>query len=302
MRPETEARPRRARALPELDAEREVDVARHGRAVLERWWLVLAAVVLGALVGWLFSAAASSDVNRAEATIYLGQPVSFSGGGLLPSVATNPAAVREIARSDEVVAEVAGEVGVAPAKLRSGISTSAVSSGAVTRQNQTNQVFEVSVRGPWAKRTVAQATNLIAAAVVERTSGYVSEKIAAYEEQLGAQEDELAAVDRRVAELERAASGPGLTSVERLTLTSLIGFAEERRGDLLEDRAETRLLLAQARDVEQGGVVAEARATQVTPRSNRSAVIVGGLLGLLAGIVLALAWEPLRRRRRLRVS
>jgi len=43
------------RAPPAPDEEREIDFGRLGRTILKRWWIVLAAVVLGALAGYLTS-------------------------------------------------------------------------------------------------------------------------------------------------------------------------------------------------------------------------------------------------------
>ena len=299
MNAETETRSPRTRALPELEAEQEIDLGRYGRRLARRWWLLVLGVVVGGLVGWIFSSAATSDVNRAEATIYLGQPLSASGGAAVPSVQTNPAAVREIARSEEVVAEVAGQVGVNPRRLRNGISTSQVS-GAVVRQGQTNQVFDLAVRGPWAGPTVAEATNLLAAAVVERTSAYADAKIAAYEARLGELETDLDASRARIDELERAASEAGISDDDRLARVTLVGLAQDRYSDIAEERTTTELLLAQARDVEKGQVVTEARASQVTPRSSRSSIVVGALIGLIVGFVAALAWDPIAGRRRRR--
>jgi capsular polysaccharide biosynthesis protein len=301
MRPETEPRPRPARAVPELDAEREVDLGRYGRSIAARWWLVLLAIVVGVLVGYLFSSTVSSDVNRAQATIYLGQALSATGNSQVPTLATNLTAVREIARSDELVESVAGEVGISPANLGSGISTSQVT-GSGARQDQSQSVFTVSVRGSWGGRTVARATNLLAAAIVERTSGYVDTKIDALGQKLDGIERELASIERRIDDLQASVSARDLSPTERLILISLIGFAEDRRFQLVEDRTDTELVLNQARTIERGQVVTDARSAQVTPRSSRSSMVVGGLLGLIAGIVLALAWEPIVRRRRLRVS
>ena len=190
-------RPPRSRALPELEAEQEIDLGRYGRRLARRWWLLVVGLVIGGLIGWIFSSTASSDVNRAEATIYLGQPISASGGSQVPSVQTNSAAVREIARSEEVVGDVAEQVDVDPRRLRAGISTSQVS-GAVARTGQPNQLFEIAVRGPWPRRTVAQATNLLAAEVVERTSAYADTKIVAYEARLEELDADLEAAEARV--------------------------------------------------------------------------------------------------------
>jgi capsular polysaccharide biosynthesis protein len=297
MSAETETRPPKRRELPELEAEQEIDLAKYGRRLARRWWLLVLGLVAGGLIGWIFSSTASSDVNRAEATIYLGQPLSASGGSQVPSVQTNPAAVREIARSEEVVGDVAEQVGVDPRRLRAGISTSQVS-GAVVRTGQTNQLFEIAVRGSWPRATVAEAANLLAAEVVERTSAYADTKIAAYESRLEELDADLEAAEASIQQLTEAASDPAGSSQDRLTAVTLLGFARGDRSDLAEERLEVELLLAQARDIEKGEVVTEARASAVTPRSNRSSIVVGALIGLIVGFVAALAWDPVVARRR----
>ncbi|MEX2103380.1 MAG: Wzz/FepE/Etk N-terminal domain-containing protein, partial [Gaiellaceae bacterium] len=134
--------------------EEELDLRGYGRTIGARWWLVLGAVVLGALIGWLL-AVGGGDVWRARTTIYLGQPIAPSGESQIQSAATNPSTAGVIARSDEVVEEVAAAVGVQPGRLRGGISTRALE-GALARLNQTPLV-ELSVRGPWGRETVAEA-------------------------------------------------------------------------------------------------------------------------------------------------
>jgi uncharacterized protein involved in exopolysaccharide biosynthesis len=42
-----------ARPELDLDAEADVDLGRYGRALCERWWLLLAGLVAGAGVGYL---------------------------------------------------------------------------------------------------------------------------------------------------------------------------------------------------------------------------------------------------------
>src|SRR5438094_542252 len=42
-----------SREAPDLDAETEVDLGRYGRALLARWWLLLAGLLAGAVVGYL---------------------------------------------------------------------------------------------------------------------------------------------------------------------------------------------------------------------------------------------------------
>lgn len=295
MRPERDPQRDLPRPVPDAEAEREVDFGRAWRQVVRRWWLVLAAVVLGMLLGYLLSRG-SGEVYQARATIYLGQPLSRVGSPV-QSLATNPATVSQIVHSDSVVAEVAEEVGVPPRRLERGISTKAV--GASTRPGAANPLVEIGVRGPWRGET-AQAANLLSDIVVRRISGYVDVKIDTFEEQLASQNRELASVERRLEELQDTIrSGDGVSSVERLQLLSLVGFAEQRRGQLLVERTETRQLLSLAENVERSDVVTPAgeNGVRVPARSPRSSLLVGGLIGLIGGIALALLWEPLLRRR-----
>jgi uncharacterized protein involved in exopolysaccharide biosynthesis len=292
MRPEHEAAPAIPRPLPELEAEREVDLGRYAQKVLARWWLVAAAIALGALAGYLTSVG-GGEVYQAKTTVYLGQPLSPAGGAQIQSLATNPATVNQIVRSEAVVRRVAGEVGVDPARLRRGISTKAVvAPGDAARRTLQNPLVEISVRGPW-RRESAQAANLLAAAVVEEVSGYVDVKIDALEEQLANQNRELSSIERRLRALEGAIERGNLSSVERLQLLSLAGFAEQRRGQLLDERTETRQLITLAQTVERSTPITEAAAQKVPAKSRRSSIVVGALIGLLAGIALALLWERL---------
>lgn len=301
MRTEQETSRSLARPLPDLDAEREVDFGRLARTILARWWLVVAAAAAGALVGYLASLG-GGDVYQARTTLYLGQPISPTGSVQIPSLATNPSTVNEIVRSSAVVADVAERVGVDPGRLRRGISTKTLATtGQATARQQQNPLIQISVRGPWRERT-AEAANLLAAAVVTEVSGYVDAKVRALEQRLDAQNRELASIDRRIDELQRAAGARGLPRVERLTLLTLMGLAEQRRGLLIEDRTDTEQLITLAEEVERAAPINEARAARVPAQSPRSSILVGVLLGLLVGAALALLWEPLVARRRPRIA
>jgi hypothetical protein len=81
----------------ELDAEREVDLARWRRAVAALWWLPVAGLVAGAILGVLYSFR-GGNTYKASALISLGQPVS-PGGVLVNGYGTNPRAVSQIVGS-----------------------------------------------------------------------------------------------------------------------------------------------------------------------------------------------------------
>jgi uncharacterized protein involved in exopolysaccharide biosynthesis len=299
MRPETDPRPRAARPLPDLDAEREVDLGRYWRAIGARWWILVAAVIAGAIIGYLVSRG-SGSIYRAKATLYLGQPASPLTGGQIQSLGSNPSTANTIAKAESTIQKAAQQIGVPPGKLRRGVSTGTVA-GALVKQGQTPLVT-ISVRGPWREKT-AQAANIIAGVVVTEVSGYVNAKITALKAQEKAQTQELEETGRRIDELENAlTSGRGLTDAERLALVSVLGFAEQRRGDLVAGQTQTREIISLAENVERSRIVAPAAAVKVNARSSKSSLAVGGLIGLIVGIALALLWDPLVQRRRPRVS
>jgi capsular polysaccharide biosynthesis protein len=276
-----------------LEAEREVDLGRYWRAILARWWLVALCAALGVLVGYLVSVG-GGDVYQARATVYLGQPISPSGGSQVQSLATNPTVVGQIVRSESVVAQVAEEVGVPRGRLRQGISTGTVS-GNVARSGQTPLVT-ITVRGPWREESAA-AANRLAAIVVDRVSTYADAKIANLEQLLEAQDGQLESLEGSVAEYEQAiAGGAGLSGAERLTLVGLLNAAQTERGNLVEQRARTALELELAESVERAQVLTEAAPREVAARGRRSSMVVGGVIGLVAGLLAALAWAPLRDR------
>jgi capsular polysaccharide biosynthesis protein len=281
---------RARRTAPELDDEREIDFGRIGRSILDRWWLVLALVIVGAVIGYVTSVE-SGDAYIARTTIYLGQPLSPPGTTQIQSLATNPATVSEIVRSDEVVQKIAADLGIKPNALRNGISTRqiTVAGVSVTSRANTNPLIQISVRGPWKGDTTAKAANALAEEVITRVSEYVDVKAKALQERLDSKNRELQSIDAKIDKLNKLAAAGGASSDTVLILASL---AEQRRGQLVEDKTDTETLLTLAENVERGKQVTEARAVKVPAQSSRSSIVVGGLIGLLIGIVLALLWTP----------
>jgi uncharacterized protein involved in exopolysaccharide biosynthesis len=300
MTAEPDVTPRVGRApATDLDEEREIDFGRLGRTVAKRWWLVLAAIVVGAVIGYLTSLG-GGDAYVARTTIYLGQPLSPTGNAQIQSLATNPSTVSEIVRSDEVVKKVADEVGVKPGALRRGIATRQVVAAGTTAASRanTNPLVQISVRGPWKGDTTARAANMLADEVVTRVSEYVDVKAKALQERLTSENRQIAAIDGQLAELTGKAAGTGLSDTEKLIILNLVTDQEQRRGTLVDDRTDTETLLTLAKNVERGKQVTTAQASRVPAQSSKSAIIVGGFIGLLIGLALALLWEPVARRRR----
>ncbi len=280
-------------AANQVEAEQEVDFSRYWWAIVARWWLVVLCVAIGVVIGYLVSLG-GGRLYQARTTVYLGQPLTATGSGAVQGVATNPATVNQIVKSESVVRSVADQVNVEPGELRRGISSRAVS-GAGPRSAQT-QLVEISVRGPW-RRQSAEAANLLGDTVVERVSQYPDAKIELLQGLLTGQEQELEAIDSSVERYRDAIENDqSLSGAERLVLVSLLDNAEQERGRIVEQKTQTELSLAVAQEVERADVVTRATASRVAARSRGTSMIVGAVLGLLVGVVLALLWDPVKAR------
>jgi uncharacterized protein involved in exopolysaccharide biosynthesis len=284
----------RLRPQPEPEGEQEVELGRYAARVAAHWWLPLVGLVAGLVAGYLISVS-GGDVYRAEALLYLGQPFSPAGGAPVQSLATNPRTVGEIVRSEAAVRRAARAAGVRTGALRGNIATQTLT--ATPPRAGSTPLVEIAVELD-APGKAARAANALAASVVENTgvAGYVETKIETFRNQLEAQEASIESIAARLDALERGLTEADLEPLEQLVLISQIDNAEQRRGQLVSQRAETEQLLALAESVERSRVVEPAVPRGVTAQSRRNSLIVAGLLGLLAGLAAALAWEPLAER------
>src|SRR5919204_149020 len=112
------------RPVPDLDAEAEVDLGRYGHALALRWWLLLAGLVAGAIIGYL-TTLGGTQFYRAQAVLYMGQPLGISSTPVT-ALNTNPSSVRAIVTAESVRRRVAGRTGMSDSRLRSGTSVTAV--------------------------------------------------------------------------------------------------------------------------------------------------------------------------------
>ena len=287
--------------VPDLDAEREVDLRSVWERIAARWWLPVAGLVLGLVVGFLL-ALGGSKVYRAEALLFLGQPFTPQGGGQITSLATNPRTVGEIIRSESALRAAARESGMTVAQLRGNVASTPIATTGQSRLQ--TPLVEVSVKGS-APAKVAAAANALADRVVQRVSLYVDDKVQVLEDQITNDNRELDQINARIARATEQQTeileNEALSASERLLLltniNSTIGFAEQRRGTVQEDLLQARQLLSLAQRVEQSSVVEPAVAAKTTARSGRNAALVGGLIGLLLGCAAALLADPFLARR-----
>ena len=137
--------PGATRLAPDPEAEREVDLRTLWARLADRWWLPVAGLVVGAVVGVLVSVG-GGQTWKAKTLLYLGQPFTVQGGGQIQSLATNPRTVSEIIRSEFALKQASAASGLRVGQLRGHVTSQAVTSVGQTR-NQ-SPLVEISVNGP----------------------------------------------------------------------------------------------------------------------------------------------------------
>src|SRR5262245_27418268 len=160
-------------ATADLDAERDVDLRKYFSALSARWWLPVAGLVGGIIVGFLLSLG-GNQVWTANTTVYLGQPLSPTGSVQIQSDATNPSTVGVIIHSEANLRRAARAAGMPVSKLRGHVSSRPVS-GALTKLGQTPLV-QITVTGAQPRHAQIAATTL-AQIVIANTSTYADKLI-----------------------------------------------------------------------------------------------------------------------------
>jgi hypothetical protein len=265
--------------VPDLDAEEEVDLGRYGRALLVRWWLPLAGLVAGILIGYVASLGGSKTF-RAQSIVYLGQPLGVLGANAVQALNTNPSAARSIITAESVLRPVAARVGMKASRLRAGTSVTGVQ-GYLPKLGQTPLV-QVTVKAPEPAKA-RLAANALAHVLVARMEGLARAKITNFSAQLAADNDAIKAVNAAI----NAAS---VSTTDKLLL-------QIRLSTLQSDKTQTSQLLLLAQQVELPRVVTAAAAERTSARNHRNSAAVGGLIGLILGILAAVLWEPVTRAR-----
>ena len=277
--------------VDDWEAEQEVDFRRYWEALLARWWLPLVGLVVGAIIGYLISLG-GGQVYQAQATVYLGQPYSASGNIQLQSLQTNPSTVHQIVTAQSSIAAAAKAAKLKSSALRGQISIAAVS-GNLARLGQTPLVT-ITVRG--AKRDkIRIAANALAGQVTAKVGGYAERKIAIFRAAIVTDERQEAVIRKQIDQATATAQA-ATSPTDKLVAVSLIASAQQRLALVQQDFLSASQLLTQAQLIEEPRVVTPAGSQKVTARSRRNSVVVAALIGLILGIVAALAWDSVAAR------
>jgi uncharacterized protein involved in exopolysaccharide biosynthesis len=292
------------RPILDPEAEQEVDFGRYWRAITARWWLALAGVIAGAIIGALATVGGSSTY-RATAQVYLGQPLSPGGATPVSSSPTQLSLVSNLVNSEGTILTVAKKVGVRPGRLRGHITAKPIVGLTGTKVGVAAPLLAITVKGlPRAKN--AEAANSLAEVVVAQVGPYSASKIQSLKDQLAYDTTQLKALGDRLdaarANQQQVLNSKSISATDKLValanLNSVITLALQQQNTLEQDRFQVRQQLSLAQDVEASRVISPAVATKTVGPSRRSGVAVGAVIGLIVGLLAALLWEPIATRTR----
>ena len=275
---------------PELDAEREVDLARWRRAVVALWWLPVAGLVLGAIFGVLFSFRGGSNY-KASALISLGQPTS-PGGALVNGFGTNPRAVSQIVTGAAFQEQAANRADMRPAALRGHVSVAQVGAATGAGAARSAPLISLTVTGTKPGPTSAAANALAHIVVAQTTAKYVGVKIQTFRTTLKSVNEQIASVKRRLAVTQAAsAAAKNLDPLQQLVIVGQEDNAETRLGNLIAQQETLQQQLAFATQVESAQIIEPAKSVKASAHSRTTSLVVGALIGLILGAIVAIAGE-----------
>ena len=270
---------------PDLDAEREVDLGRWRRAVVRLWWLPVGGLVIGAILGGIYSLRGSTNY-KASALISLGQPVS-PGGALVNGYGTNPRAVAQIVSAAVYQEQAASRADLRPSAIRGHVSVAQVGASAAGA-TRTNPLISLTVTGTHPINTAAAANALARIVVQQTTASYVGVKIRTFRTTLAQVTRQLGSVNNRLAVIAAAEKAAAkLDPLQQLVVVSQEDDAETRLGNLIAQQETLQQQLAFAQQVESARVVARARSVKSSAHSRSTSILVGALIGLLVGGIAA---------------
>jgi uncharacterized protein involved in exopolysaccharide biosynthesis len=280
----------------DLDAEREIDLARWRRALVALWWLPVAGLVVGAILGVLFSFRGNSTW-KATSLISLGQPTA-PGGALVNGFGTTPSAVQQIVTAPAAQELAAAQAGINPRSLSGQVSVTQLSS-VTTQGARPSPLVVLTVNGTHPTPT-EKAVNALARLVVERTTAsYVGVKIRTFRETLNHVTDQIASVNKRLSVATRAErSAKNLDPLQQLVVVGQEDNAETRLGNLIAQQNTLQQQLAFAKEIESAKIVTQGKAFKSSPHSRNFSLLVGAVIGLILGAIAALivygrySWAP----------
>jgi len=283
-----------------------VRISDYAGRVVRRWYIVVLCVI--AAIGLVLLNTVGNDTKyQAQATVFLGQPLTPLGGQTITaSVATNPASASAFTRSDPVIAKAADAAGLKPAALRSHVSVTPQTVSAAQRGTSLSSNIVITIRGPktWTRDQMKKAVGSLAEQLVQWANTYQDAKVKLLTDQVNTDKQTIETLNRSIGRAERSLAAldrSGLSPVDKASasapLLATISDAGSRVDEISFQMTTNQIFLTAADTVEAAGFVQQPAVKTITATGHRSSLIVAVFAGLIAGVLFALLWDAARRPR-----
>jgi hypothetical protein len=290
------------------DTRDEIDLAGYATRLAARWWIVALAVAAAVGIAILQAQEETQRTWEGRTLVYLGQPVTPTGQPASNAPAAQPLFAQQVVRAPAAIEKAAAAAGLRPNQLTGRISIQGAS-GTVGTRAQPAPYVNVVVRGPWG-RQVAAASQALGEEIVRQAGAYQQDKRSRLESVEQSLQDRIEGLqgDREQVRVNLAnvTEDRSLTAAERASLQapflSLIQASNTLEFQLSQQLLDAQAQLASIEFNEAPRVVQEGRGTRVDVSSRQANLVVAVILGIVAGVILALlsfvVWPPGGRRRR----
>jgi capsular polysaccharide biosynthesis protein len=278
----------------DADVEREVDLGRWKRAISERWWIVVAGVVAGVIVGGLYSLSGGS-VWEASVLVAPGQPFTPSGSPVL-TYQSSPRSIDVLVTSESALKRAAAAAHVPVSKIRGHVTTQSISTGAGSTASRGANLIRITAQLSKPKHAEDVANALGAIVIADTTSPYVKKSIVTYQRKESRYNAQLTSLTKVIDSYNHALSTQHLGFLAKLIMVNQLDAAIARQGTLNDKLAATDQQLTLVQNVEIAQLISHAAAVKTTARSRRNSILVGALIGLLGGLIAAILVDMRARR------
>lgn len=270
-------------------AERDIDLRVWLDAVRAYWWIAVAGLVVGGVIGGVY-AVSGSAYYVASATIARPQVFNPAGTSQVLPYLSSPAQIQSLATSADTLDKVAARIGMTRGELRGHVTTSTVSETGTSSTTNTNSILIlITVKLNKPKRAEEAAAAIAEVIQGATKSNYVTASLATYEQRDASFTARIGALKRQIQALDAVLARSTLKPLDKLVLVSELEQAQATLGQTIDSQTTNQQDLILARDVETTQIVPPPpRAVKTTLRSPRNAVLFGAVIGLLIGALVAL--------------
>jgi hypothetical protein len=288
------------------DRAAEVRLTEYAGRVARNWYVVVVAVAAAVLLVVLHAVGTGKQA-QAQATVYLGTPLTPTGGSSQNfTYATNPASAQAYLHTGSVLDAAAAKGGIkSGAALRRHLSVTALQTTTSKTTGQTPNI-QITLQGPYKRTAAVAAVTSLGDALIAWANRYQTAKSDVLATQITTDKATIATLQSTLtAAQDELKHLSGMSSSDRATITATLLSTISDTGDRIDtvsyQLTQNEILQASAKNAEAASYVQMPSGGKVSPANRKSSLIVAVFAGLIVGVILALLWDAVRRRPR-RVS